>query len=144
MIYGHTVNQTARKFSKYLNERLTPLGLFSSQWGVILCLHDRGPCSQTELCEYLSVEAPTMTRTLMRLEKIGYVERRRAVDRRAYHVSLTPHAEEMMGTWTQASQMTERAALKGIDETDLEVFNKVLDQMNRNLDQHFSKFPNEN
>lgn len=143
MIYGHTVNRTARKFSKYLNELLDPLGLFSSQWGVILCLHDRGSCSQTELCEYLSVEAPTMTRTLARLEKIGYVERRRAKDRRAYHVSLTPHAMEMLGVWTQASEMTERIALKGIDDKDLEVFNKVLDQMNRNLDRQFAKVPKE-
>jgi len=73
-VYGHKVNQLGRRFSKTLNERLTPLGLFTAQWAVVVRLLE-GPATQTELCQYLCVEAPTMTRTLARMEQAGWIER---------------------------------------------------------------------
>lgn len=40
-LYGHKVNQLARNFTKKLNEKIAPLGLYSSQWGIILYLHEK-------------------------------------------------------------------------------------------------------
>ena len=69
-LYGHKINQLARSFSKNVNEKISPLGLYTSQWGIIIYLHEKKQCTQVELSEYLCVEAPTITRTLTRMEKM--------------------------------------------------------------------------
>lgn len=133
-LYGHKINQAARKFAKRLNERLAPLDLHNAQWAVILCLHERGSCTQKELSDYLSVEAPTMTRTLMRIEEKGWIIREEGVDRREKKVRLSAGVHKRMDLWKQESDELERIALENIDPKDLAVFDRVLQQMMRNLD----------
>ena len=57
------------------NERVSPTGLFGAQWAVIFRINQTGSCTQTELCQYLNVESPTMTRTLTRMETMGWIIR---------------------------------------------------------------------
>lgn len=52
---------------------VSPTGLFSAQWAVIFRINQTGSCTQTELCQYLNVESPTMTRTLTRMETMGWI-----------------------------------------------------------------------
>jgi len=40
-LYGHKINQLARYFTNKLNEKISPMGLYSSQWGIILYLHEK-------------------------------------------------------------------------------------------------------
>lgn len=132
-LYGHRVNQLARLFMKRFNEDLVNTGLFSSQWSFILYLYEKGSSTQKELGEYLSIEPPTVTRTLTRLEEAGWVIKEEGSDRRERKVSLSPHAHEQFSHWNQISDQLEIAALTSIDKDDLEVFNRVLLQMMENL-----------
>ncbi|WP_019119089.1 MarR family winged helix-turn-helix transcriptional regulator [Brevibacillus massiliensis] len=133
VVYGHKINQAARVFSKQLNERLSPLGLYSAQWGVILRLSEHGACTQTELSDYLCVEPPTMTRTLARMAESGWIVRETGADRRERKVCLTKAASEKFRSWQQASDELEAKALQNIDEQELAVFNRVIEQMMNNL-----------
>nr|WP_278337012.1 helix-turn-helix domain-containing protein [Clostridium chromiireducens] len=36
-------------------------------------LYEKKQCTQIEVCQYLGVEAPTITRTLTRMEEMGLV-----------------------------------------------------------------------
>jgi DNA-binding MarR family transcriptional regulator len=132
-LYGHRVNQLARLFMKRFNEDLVNTGLFSSQWSFILYLYENGSSTQKELSEYLSIEPPTVTRTLARMEEAGWVSKEEGSDRRERKVRLSPRAYEQFSHWDQISDQLEIKALTSIDKVDLEVFTRVLQQMKDNL-----------
>lgn len=131
--YGHKVSQTARVFSKKLNGVLSPKGLYSSQWGILMCLNYRSTLTQVQISNYLHVEAPTITRTLTRLEEMGWVIRAEGEDKRERYVSLSPQAVEKFPEWLEAAVQLETSALRDISEEDLATFNRVLKKMNDNL-----------
>ncbi|WP_134683733.1 MarR family winged helix-turn-helix transcriptional regulator [Brevibacillus migulae] len=137
--YGHRINQTARIFTKKFNEKLYDLGIFSSQLAIISFLHRNGCSTQVEISNYLNVEAPTITRTLARLEELGWVVRTEGKNKRERKVSLTQEAQELFPVWQKAAFDVDAVALRNISEKDLEVFTKVLNQIYQNLDSEPSK-----
>jgi len=132
--YGHRVNQLARYFNKKMNEKISPLGLYTSQCGIIVYLYENKQCTQVELSKYLGVEAPTITRTLTRLEKMGWVIREEGKDRREKHIKLTEKAYEMSPKLNESTDDIELCALKGISKEELDNFNNTLEKMMRNLE----------
>lgn len=90
----HLFFQRNRYLVNQLNEVLKPHGLFSSQWAILFLLHENGPMSLTSIWKYLNVEAPTVTRTVTRLETLGWVERILGTDRREKTIMLTNKAIE--------------------------------------------------
>jgi len=95
----HTLHQLSRHLTNKLNEALKPLGLYSAQWAVIYVLKNKGSLTQKELCDYLFVEAPPMTRTIQRLVKQGYVTQVPGKDKREKHVQLTELANQEYSNW---------------------------------------------
>ena len=132
-LYGHKVNILARSFTKKLNEKIFPLGLYSSQWGIILYLYEKKQCTQIELSQYLSVEAPTITRTLAKMEETGWVTREYGNDKREKRIKLTQKAYEIYIEWNQVDNNIEIDAIKGISKDELDIFNNVLQKMIKNL-----------
>lgn len=90
----HLFFQSNRYLVNQLNEVLKPHGLFSSQWTILFLLHENGPMSLTSIWKYLNVEVPTVTRTVTRLETLGWVERIPGTDRREKTIMLTNKANE--------------------------------------------------
>jgi len=133
ILYGHNVNQLARSFTKKLNEKISPLGLYSSQWGIIVYLHKKKQCTQIELCKYLGVEAPTITRTLARMEEMELVIRTEGKDKRERHIELTEKSYEMFPKWYETATSTELEAINNISEEELDIFNNILEKMMTNL-----------
>jgi MarR family transcriptional regulator for hemolysin len=136
-LYGHVVNQLARKFKKKLDEQITPLGLYSSQWTIIYYLAEKRKekVTQVEISQYLNVEAPTITRTLARLEEEGWIHREAGKDRRERFVRLTQEAKEQYQDWLEVTNTMEKKVIAGISEEELKTFKLVAQQMNLNLDQ---------
>ncbi|MCP1124208.1 MarR family transcriptional regulator [Bacillus sp. AFS018417] len=132
--FFHVVSQTSRKFSKKFNERVSPTGLYSAQWAVIFRLHQTGPCTQTELCQYLNVESPTMTRTLTRMESMGWITRKEGTDRREKLISLSETALAMIPMWQEEVDSFEEKALQDINDEELRRAFHVLQKVIRNLD----------
>lgn len=133
ILYGHSVNQLARSYTKKLNEKIAPLGLYSSQWGIVLYLYERKQCTQIELCKYLGVEAPTITRTLARMEEMGVVFRSEGKDKRERRIELTEKAYEMFPKWYESATSVETEAISNISKEELEIFNNTLEKMMMNL-----------
>jgi len=133
ILYGHNVNQLARSFTKKLNEKISPLGLYSSQWGIVLYLHKKKQCTQIELCKYMGVEAPTITRTLVRMEEMGLVIRTEGQDKRERLIELTEKAYEMFPKWYEAASSIELEAINNISKEEIENFRNTLEKMMMNL-----------
>ncbi|RFB18463.1 MarR family transcriptional regulator [Bacillus sp. HNG] len=105
----HAVHQLSRQLTKHVNETLEPFGLFSAQWSVLFVLKTIGTSTQSELCDYLTVEAPPMTRNIQKLVKLGYVRQIQGIDKRTKQIELTEKALTEFPDWEQAMiEMNER------------------------------------
>ncbi|KAB2336082.1 MarR family transcriptional regulator [Cytobacillus depressus] len=114
----HSINQFSRHFSKALNEALVPLGIYTAQWTIIYLLKTNGPATQKDLSRYLGVEAPTMTRTLARMEKSGWISKVTGTDKREKQIILTEAARGMYETWHQAVRTCEDQFLKNVSDQE--------------------------
>ncbi len=88
--------QKTRHMTKEVNEHLQKHGLYSSQWSIIYCLKTNGSMTQSDIWRYLNVEAPTVTRTILKLEESGWIKRTPGSDKRERLVSLTEKAHELL------------------------------------------------
>ncbi|MDZ5472721.1 MarR family transcriptional regulator [Bacillus sp. 31A1R] len=98
----HSIHQLTRQLTKKLNEALEPYGLYSAQWSVLYTLKTKGTLTQRQLCDYLAVEAPPMTRTIQRLIKQDYVTQVQGDDRRTKYIKLTKKALQVYPEWENA------------------------------------------
>lgn len=131
--FFHLFFQTSRHLTKKLNEQLSPLGIYSSQWTVIYYLKRNGPATQAELCAYLSVEAPTMTRTINRLELAGWVIKTAGRNKREKLIELTDLAIEQFPIWKAAVDSFESKIMNGITEIDQTNAEDILTLLNKNI-----------
>jgi len=89
-----------------------------------------GPQTQRELAAAVQVEDQTMSRTVERLERSGYVERRRdTTDRRRVVVTLTPQGRD---TCLQASDLEVAEGHFTQDVVDLPGLRRSLAEIIRN------------
>ena len=92
---------------------------------------------QDDIVSGVAVSKPAISRTVMSLEKKGYVTRKHSrVDKRAYLVYLTDKArrEESFIQKQYADLVT--AAATGIPEEKVEEFIEIFKQVADNLDNH--------
>jgi MarR family transcriptional regulator, transcriptional regulator for hemolysin len=133
--FFHSFNQCTRQFSKGLNDVLTPIGLYAAQWPIIYRLKTIGSSTQVELSNYLNVEAPTMTRALLRLEKSGWVSRVPGKDKREKKILLTDAALSKYPEWLAAVKGYEQKMLQGISEEELMAALAVMQKLKQNSGQ---------
>lgn len=114
----HEIHQKSRLSIKEVNDALKDFGLYSSQWSILFCLKQFGSMTQKELWQYLSVEAPTITRTVARLEDTGWVFRKEGKDKRQRIVYLSSFAEQRMPQIEYEIQQVERALVSSLTDTE--------------------------
>lgn len=137
--FGHRINILGRLLSKRLNEMIAHTGLTNSQWPIIVRLLLHMELTQAELCEQLSIEASTVSKTLQRMEQMGWILRQDGVDKREKKVRLTEKASRFLPVWFEETYALENMVLKGIPTEDITVFDRVLDQMIENIRKGGSK-----
>lgn len=116
----HGIHQTSRLSIQQTNEELKEFGLFSTQWSVLFCLQQFGEMTQKEIWAYLNVEAPTVTRTLARLEETGWVIRKEGKDKRERIVALSEKARETVPRIEQRIEQLERKLLSELSDAEQE------------------------
>ncbi|MBS4179224.1 MarR family winged helix-turn-helix transcriptional regulator [Lederbergia citrea] len=131
--FFHQFFQVTRQLSKKMNEQLADLDLYSAQWTVIYLLKNNGPSTQAELCHYLNVEAPTMTRTITRLEEAGWVLKTNGRNKREKMIQLSDKAIEMYPLWKEAIQKFEAQVMDAIPEDSQKIIQITFQQMMTNL-----------
>lgn len=98
----HSIQQLARQFTKHLNTALEPFAIYSSEWAILFVLKKNGPLTQKEIAEYLSIEAPPVTRTVKKLVEKKYVLQVKGEDKRTNKVFLTDVALQKYEEWEVA------------------------------------------
>ena len=125
----HELYQTVRFMTKKMNERLQEHGIYSSQWSILYCLKKNGTMTQTEIWRYLNVEAPTVTRTLIRLEKGGWVMRGKGKDRRERIISLTDKAQALFPSIQNTMQQFNNDMVNNLDEGEQDTLYALLQKL---------------
>ena len=125
----HTFFQQYRYLVNHLNDVLKEHGLYSSQWTILFVLKERGPMTLTAIWKYLNVEAPTVTRTVTRLETLGLVRREEGTDRREKIVHLTEQALALMPAVEQSVLEFERKMTVYLTDEDTTQLMELLQKM---------------
>lgn len=102
---GYFLSTARNVLAARMDRAVAPLGLTSSQIGVILLLWFEHARTPNEMSRVLSYDTGSMTRMLDRLEKKGFLVRQRShADRRVVELVLTPLGRDA------AQQLPERIA----------------------------------
>lgn len=125
----HLLNQKTRLIAKEVNKRLSDHGLYASQWSVVFCIERFGPITQTEISKYLNVEAPTVTRTLSRLEENGWIIRKQGKDKRERVIELTKVAKQRFTAVEQTINTLEKEMLEHLSIDELEELHILLNKL---------------
>ncbi|MDH4441409.1 MAG: MarR family transcriptional regulator [Rhizobium sp.] len=131
---ANSVTQVARAMRTRLSHGLAESGLYAGQDGVIQMLSQEDGLTPGALAQRLGVKAPTMTRTIGRMEAQGFLFRR-ADDRdaRLTKVHLTEDGRNTMERIAGATADCEREATRGLSNKELRTLVKLLAVVDGNL-----------
>ncbi len=128
------LTQAARSLRTALSHQLADAGLYAGQDGVILLLSDEPGLTPGQLAQRLAVKAPTMTRTIGRMEAQGFVERKAdGADGRLIKVFLTETGQKSVQAIQSAIAESGAAAIRGFSDKEVRTLVKLLKALDRNL-----------
>lgn len=122
-----------RPFTNQINLQLEKYQLYSSQWGVLRLLTDRGPHSLVEIANFMYIEKPSVTRLVQKLVEIGYVETVAGKDKREKLVQLTEQGEHIVQEIQAYLKPFLENALEGVTEQDIDIATQVLAKIRANI-----------
>lgn len=106
----------ARAHRALAADLLRPLGLHPGQELLLMFLWEHGPQRQTDLAEHVATDSASMTRTVQRLERAGFVRRRPGPDdRRVTLVEPTPASLALRPRVAEIWARLERATAGDLD-----------------------------
>lgn len=131
---GYRILQIHRAHRSRAEAALHELGLHTGQEMLLLRLWNEEGLTQSELVDQLCVEPPTVTKTLHRLEKAGYVERRQdPEDARVSRVYLTPKGRSLEAPVKKIWEDLEALTQQGLSEVEKALLRRLLDQISNNI-----------
>lgn len=122
-----------RPFESQLNQELGKHGLHRAQWTILHYLVNEGPSTLVELAHYQRVEKPTMTRTVSRLEELGYVDHLPGKDRREKRMQLTAEGTKVYKKVRVTIDKFEQEILEGIPEDTQQLIIESMKAIRMNL-----------
>lgn len=123
-------SKAARTFHTH---RLSTAGATFGVWTILAALRRGGPMIQRELAGRLSIEGPTLTRYLARMESDGLVHRTRSDhDRRAATVELTAAGEAAYRRLEAVAADGHRLLLRGFSAEETATLLDMLLRIERN------------
>jgi len=128
------ITQTARSMRTALSRSLGDSGLYAGQDGVVLMLAEEDGMTPGQLAIRLGVKAPTMTRTIGRMEAQGFLERRAdGTDGRLTKVHLTESGLKSVEQIGRSVADCGALAVKGFSDKEVRTLLKLLRAVESNL-----------
>lgn len=128
------ITQTARSMRTALTRSLGESGLYAGQDGVVLMLAEEDGMTPGQLALRLGVKAPTMTRTIGRMEAQGFVERRAdGIDGRLTKVYLTAAGRQSVEQIGRSVSQCAALAVRGFSDKEVRTLLKLLRAVEHNL-----------
>jgi MarR family transcriptional regulator, organic hydroperoxide resistance regulator len=131
---GHALYRVARLHRMMAGNLLRRVGLHPTQELVMMYLWDLGPQRQTDLIRLLDSDAATMTRTIRRLERAGFVRRSPSPDdKRAHRIEPTPAGRALRPEVEQIWNELDEIIVGDGGERERKTIRRTLDGMEERL-----------
>lgn len=136
--YQDAINYRIQRLYKTYRHRveaaLNELGLYSGQEMLLLQLWNEEGITQSALVEKLCVEPSTVTKSLQRLEKAGFVVRRPdADDSRVSRVYLTQAGRDLQEPVQAIWCDLEKRTVQALSDVEIALMRRLLDQIDATL-----------
>jgi MarR family transcriptional regulator, transcriptional regulator for hemolysin len=131
--FFHQLLMMYRPFENKLNVHLAEHQLYRAQWTILYYLALNGTATLVELSHYMSVEKPTMTRTISRLEELGYVEHVPGKDKREKRMQLSDAGKKVYQDVRETIDQYEQEILDGITEQQQIETIQIMEEIQHNI-----------
>ncbi|TCL54772.1 DNA-binding MarR family transcriptional regulator [Kineothrix alysoides] len=132
---GYLLNISARLIKRNLDLKLIEFDITTSQWAILKLLSVELTLTQAQIAEKLNSDRATCGSVIDRLtNKKLVLKRMNTADRRAFDISLSQKGIDIVESLTKLASETNKQALQGISECDIETLYKVLHQIANNLE----------
>ena len=116
-----------------LRPYMRALGLGAGQPKLIAYLAEHGPCRQSELADYFSIDPAAISRMVESLEKGGFITvAADGKDRRRNLLSTTDRGLEAARAWLAKRAQVEEIMLRGFSPEEREAFSAYLTRARQN------------
>ncbi|THE12238.1 MarR family transcriptional regulator [Bacillus timonensis] len=132
-LFFQQLTQLYRPFESQLNVELSKHQLYRAQWSILYYIVNFGSPTLVEISNYLGVEKPTVTRTINRLEELGYVEHIPGKDKREKRMLLTVLGKMVYHDVRKTVDQFEQEIIKGVSEKELLEAVHVMKAIRNNL-----------
>lgn len=124
-----------RPFENKLNVQLNKHDLHRAQWTILYYLYNHGAATNVEISHYQGVEKPTTTRTINRLEELGYVELSKGKDKREKRMQLTELGIAVYENVRVTIDQFEQEILNGLSEEEQLETIRIMKKIRNNLNE---------
>jgi len=130
----YLINRVAVGMVKYFARDLKRYGLDVRTWRVLAAVLSHSQCRFGELAKITSIEAPTLSRIVARMQRDGLLRcRPLASDTRTFLASLTPKGRALANRVLPRAFAAEAAMVEGLSPAEIASFTRTLHVMYRNL-----------
>lgn len=120
---------------RQLAQELKDEGLRVPEWRALASLHAKKSLSMSELSDLASIDRSTLTRTMDRMQKSGWVTRLSdSDDMRVTRLALTASGQRLFARVWPIVERLNIAACAGLPESALGMLRWTLEHMRQNLD----------
>lgn len=131
---SYALAQACKAHRNLIATALDAHGLYPGQELLLLQLWEQEGLTHTELVERCRVEAPTVSKTLQRMEAQGIVQRRPdGRDARVSRVFLTDAGRNLRDPVEQAWQRVDELSVAGLTEQEQLILRRLLVALRANL-----------
>ncbi|PDP84688.1 MarR family transcriptional regulator [Glycomyces fuscus] len=131
---SHVIFRVARTHKLLAGQLLREVGLYPGQELLMMRLWDEGPQRQSDLAAFLDADAPTVTRSVRRLERAGFVRRSPSpTDGRVTIVEATPASTGLRQAVERIWADLERMTVADMDDGRRDEVLRALGEIERNL-----------
>lgn len=129
-----TIGATVRAVRARLDRSLQDAGLRLGQYQLLRLLWEQDGMTPRELAERLDVEMPTVTRTVQRLLRDGFVRREaHPEDARSVRIYLTPRGEELRERTSRILATETEHALHGFSTAERQDLIALMERITENV-----------
>jgi len=129
------LTQVIEARDRLLTQRLKESGVRVPEWRALASLYARQRLSMSELADVSSIDRTTLSRTVERMVRAGWVTRfYDAKDMRVTRLALTAQGTRLFARLWPTVQQLNRAATEGLPEPAVEMLRWTLGRMKNNLD----------
>lgn len=136
------IAQVCRRHYTRAHQLLEAIGLYRGQPPLLHLLADQAGLTQADIAARLGVAPATVTKSLQRLEKAGFVERRAdAEDQRVSRVYLTEAGHGIVGAMNRVLGELAAETMAGLAAEEVAQLTRLLARLRANLDRALGDTP---